>query len=311
MALENLPEYKHKIQQSIAEGSCRGVCVSDCDLTWCFTIRVPTFTAFYFVAEDEVSFCYAARLAWQMEIPWKIVGAGSNLIPPDYGFDGVILSARRLREVSVQNETVTVGCGCYLQDLLLCLARAGLSGMESLYGIPGTVGGAIRMNAGAHGCAVSDCLLSARVFDAGTGKCTYMTVAELRPSYRSTILQSHAGYVVLSADFRLRGGLLSADLHRRIADVTKKRLRSQPIGEPSAGSVFRRPTPDMEVWRLVDACRLRGAAYGGAQISEKHAGFFINRGNATARDMRWLLFLVQKRVWDVCHVALMPEVEFF
>lgn len=311
MAILNLPEYKLKIQQLVAEGTCRGVCASDCDLTWCFTVRVSTFAAFYFVAEDEVSFCHAARLAGQMGVPWKIVGAGSNLIPPDYGFDGVILSARRLRAVSVQNETVTVGCGCCLQDLLLFLAREGLGGMESLYGIPGTVGGAIRMNAGAHGCAVSDCLLGVRVFDTGTGKCTYMTAAELRPSYRSTILQSHAGYVVLSADFRLREGSSSADLHRRIADVTRKRLRSQPIGEPSAGSVFRRPMPDMEVWRLVDACHLRGAVYGGAQISEKHAGFFINRGDATAKDMRWLLFLVQKRVWDVCHVALMPEVEFF
>ncbi|MBO5050663.1 MAG: UDP-N-acetylmuramate dehydrogenase [Clostridia bacterium] len=257
---------------------------------------------------SKEALCRCLLIARHKQIPYALFGGGSNIIPGDGFFPGVIFSTAALRGVQISGTKIKADCGCRLGDLVLAAARAGLGGLECLYGIPGTVGGGVKMNAGAHGSDIASCLEAATMFSTVTGEKRVFSKNELAFSYRMSLLQKTKEWILLDATFACTP-TETQRIRARIAEVTKKRREAQPLSLPSAGSVFRRPK-EGEVWRMIDMCDLRGYTIGGAQISKQHAGFIVNVGGATARDVHRLVCLVQERVLGTLGISLVPEIEF-
>lgn len=242
-------------------------------------------------------------------VPWYILGNGSNVLAPDEGLRAIVFCTKRIKKIHISGEYVAADCGAMLNAVILTALRAGLGGMGSLYGIPGTVGGAVRMNAGAHGVCMADRLTDVRVFDVRRDRVWDMPVSEAALAYRESRFSREADLVILGARFHLPF-VDVAEERARIAHVTRLRRESQPLEYPSAGSVFRRPGTT-EAWRLIDGCGMRGYAVGGAEVSERHAGFIVNRGDATARDIRALMDMIRQKVKEKDGVTLVPEVEIW
>ena len=273
------------------------------------TFRVGGTVAAAVFPEDADTLAFAVRRAAAAGIPLRVIGAGSNILPRDEAWEGVVLVTTKLKKLEKSQEYILADCGTPLNTLVLFCTKCGLAGTECLYGIPGTVGGAVYMNAGAHGTAMADVLTAAEVLDTESGRTHRLSGDEFRFSYRHSLFQEERRLLLLRAAFLLPAGDGRA-LSETVRRVTRTRLESQPIAYPSAGSVFRRP-PEGEVWRMVDRCGLRGFSVGGAQVSEKHAGFIINRGGATAQDVRTVAETVRARVRTVCGVSLSYEIEIW
>ncbi len=274
-----------------------------------FSFRIEGVVRLLVIPADIPSFVHALHLAAQEEIPYTVLGGGSNLVPPDQGYNGVLIFTKCLNRISVLGGKFKAECGTGLNRLILLARDRARGGIAPLYGIPATVGGAVYMNAGAHHTSVSDHFLGALLFDPLRNEKHFFTKEDMGFSYRSSILQCEKRLVLLYAVFCLREESHES-ISASIASVLEKRRKTQPLSLPSAGSAFRRPSEGVEVWRLIDACGLRGFSVGGAQISEKHAGFIVNRGGATARDVRSLISLIQERVHAKTGVFLTPEIEF-
>lgn len=264
----------------------------------------------------------ALRL-WRSEgegIPLLTVGRGSNLLAPDSGFPGLILCTRAVREVTLTPEPdgsvrLSAGCGALLSHLAsLCAdASPALSGLEFACGIPGTLGGAVVMNAGAYGGAIGDILSCSRYFDTEDGTLHTLPAAEHHFAYRHSVYQEHPSWVLLDAELRLSPGEADA-IRAAMEQHLAARRQSQPLEYPNAGSIFRRPVqPGVYVGKLIQDCGLKGYSIGGAQVSEKHAGFIINRGGATAADVRQLIRHIRACVREQygiqleCELCILPE----
>ena len=234
-----------------------------------------------------------------------ILGGGSNLLVSDGGFLGVAVAMRpNCSKISVHGEKVTAEAGATLSAVAAAACCAGLSGLEFSAGIPGTVGGGIYMNAGAYGGELADCLVGAMLLDSEL--CPYeATAAGLEMSYRHSNLMKNGG-TVLSATFFLTPAT-PADVSAKMEDFAKRRTEKQPLTLPSAGSAFKRPLGDYAA-RLIDEAGLRGFAVGGAAVSEKHAGFIVNTGNATSADVKSLMEQVSDIVYGKFGVRLEPEI---
>lgn len=271
------------------------------------TFRIGGRAAVTLAPETVGGLCFYILRARDMGIPWYIFGNGSNLLPPDSGFSGIVFLTNKLNKLSINEIYCEAECGVYLNDLVLACAAEGLSGLERLYGIPARVGGAAFMNAGAHGCEIGDRLVQVTALDTATGEAVTLPRSALSLGYRHSLFCERRELVILSAVF----DGIRADAQRiraTIKEVLARRRASQPLALPSAGSAFRRPATG-EAWRYIDACGLRGARIGGAEVSEKHAGFIVNRGGATAADVRALITLIQERVLTAHGVTLVPEIE--
>ncbi len=237
-----------------------------------------------------------------------VIGNGSNLLVGDNGIDGVVLRIGGGTEPPILEEDGVIACEAALPLKELCrFAREqGLAGLEPLYGIPGTVGGAVYMNAGAYGGEIAQVLLDATVV-ARDGMVRVVSAAELALSYRhSALMQSDE--VVVAARFRLTADD-SAVIGERMNEYLRRRREKQPLEFPSAGSFFKRPTGYF-AGGLIEQCGLKGYRIGDAQVSEKHAGFFINRGNASCAEMKQLMVYIQQMVEQQHGVRLEPEVCF-
>ena len=248
----------------------------------------------------------AKALAWagELGVPALLMGNGSNLIVRDGGVRGLVISlGERFSRIRVQGEELTAQAGASLKRVAAAAQEAGLSGLEFAAGIPGTLGGGVAMNAGAYGGQVSDVLVDAQVLL--DGEAATLTRAEMEMGYRSTVPLKR-GLPVLSARFRL-----TRDDPEAIAERARRfnalRREKQPLSFPSAGSVFKRPAGQF-AGALIEAAGLKGLAVGGAQVSEKHAGFIINLGDATATDVLKLIAEVQRRVQAHAGVWLETEV---
>ena len=248
----------------------------------------------------------ARALAWagELGVPALLMGNGSNLIVRDGGVRGLVISlGERFSRIRVQGEELTAQAGASLKRVAAAAQEAGLSGLEFAAGIPGTLGGGVAMNAGAYGGQVSDVLVDAQVLL--DGEAVTLTRAEMEMGYRSTVPLKR-GLPVLSARFRL-----TRDDPEAIAERARRfnalRREKQPLSFPSAGSVFKRPAGQF-AGALIEAAGLKGLAVGGAQVSEKHAGFIINLGGATATDVLKLIAEVQRRVQAHAGVWLETEV---
>lgn len=237
-----------------------------------------------------------------------IMGNGTNFIVADDGFDGVIIRIGNAfdRIEQVTDDILRVGAGAKLSSAARAALQYDLSGLEFAAGIPGSMGGAVYMNAGAYGGEVKDVLLSAQILDTETLKITEVDAAELDLGYRCSALQSNDN-IVLSVLLKLdkeESSVISA----RMSDFMRRRNEKQPLAFPSAGSFFKRPLNNY-AGALIEEAGLKGMSIGGAQISPLHAGFMVNRDGASASDIENLCALVQNVVYDKFEVLLEPEVE--
>lgn len=234
-----------------------------------------------------------------------VVGNGSNLLVCDEGFDGAILHvAEGLGGIRVSGEKITAQAGALLGRVSSAALEHSLTGLEFAFGIPGSVGGAAVMNAGAYGGEMSRVVSSVKGLTRD-GKEIKLTRGELNFGYRNSILKREK-IVVTEVEFALKGGIRE-EISAAMADFTERRRAKQPLEYPSAGSTFKRPEGYFAGKLIMDA-GLRGMTIGGAQVSEKHCGFIINRGGATAADIRQLMEVVQEKVKEQSGVELEPEV---
>ena len=239
------------------------------------------------------------------DTPWYVIGNGSNLLVSDKGFPGVIISTAKFDRLEVDGTEITVGAGVMLSKLANTAYRAGLTGLEFAAGIPGTVGGACVMNAGAYGSEMKNVLKSVTVLTA-EGSVETLPAEELELGYRTSVIPKR-GYLVLEAVVSLAEGNME-EIKAVMDDLAFRRKDKQPLEFPSAGSTFKRPEGYF-AGKLIEDCGLKGFSVGGAQVSEKHAGFVINKGGATASDIYNLCKEVEKKVQAEFGVALEMEVK--
>ena len=234
-----------------------------------------------------------------------VLGNGSNVLAPDEGLDRVVICTKNLNGVTVEGNRLTIGAGCTMAKAALAALEAGLTGMEFAHGIPGTIGGGAVMNAGAYGGELKNIVTEAACLTL-TGEPVTKRGEELAFGYRHSCFED-GDYVIVSVTVELTPGD-PEKIRARMEELAAKRRASQPLEYPSAGSTFKRPTGHF-AGRLIEDCGLKGRAVGGAQVSEKHAGFVINRGGATCADVIALTDVIKAEVKEKYGVDLELEVK--
>ena len=244
-----------------------------------------------------------------MDIKPAILGAGTNVLAPDEGMDGLVVCLKDCMGGMEQLDetTIRVAAGVTMTRAAMFAANLGLGGMEFAHGIPGTIGGGVYMNAGAYGGEIKDICTFVDVMDAN-GNITRRTAEEMKFSYRHSDLEDEGG-IVLAAEFKLVP-TSPEDVKAKMKELQAKRSASQPLDLPSAGSAFKRPVGGFAA-ALIDQAGLKGYTVGGAGISTKHAGFAVNVGGATAADVRNLLSQVSDIVFEKSGIRLEPEVRIW
>ena len=238
--------------------------------------------------------------------PYYVLGNGSNLLVSDEGYRGLVLQLyRNFNDIQVNGETITVQAGSMLAAVARTAYQTGLTGLEFASGIPGTIGGAVVMNAGAYGGEMKNVLKEVTVLTK-EGEVLVIPAKALELGYRTSVIPKN-GWIVLGAVLQLEKGDQEQIL-ARMEELKEQRITKQPLDLPSAGSTFKRPEGYFAGKLIMDA-GLRGFTVGGAQVSEKHCGFVVNRGNATAADVWELICEVKRRVKEMTGVELEPEVK--
>jgi UDP-N-acetylmuramate dehydrogenase len=271
-------------------------------LTW---FRVGGPAQVLFTPSDENDLAYFLKNLPQ-ELPVYVVGVGSNLIVRDGGMPGVVvrLSPRGFGETAVQGDIVVAGAAALDRRVAETAAGANLAGLEFYFGIPGTIGGALRMNAGANGAETKDVLLEATGIDR-TGTVHTFSNADMKFVYRNSGVDPS----IVFTSARFRGVVAAPDAIRaRMEEVQRHRETAQPIREKTGGSTFKNP-PGNSAWKLIDAAGCRGLRVGGAQVSEMHCNFLINTGNATGHDIETLGETVRNRVKETSGIELHWEIK--
>jgi len=263
----------------------------------------------YYVSPQNLGALQASiEYAKENDLAITILGAGSNLLVSDRGIRGLVIATRHLRYKHFEPATgqLTVSAGEAIPTLAWDAAALGWEGLEWAVGIPGTVGGAVVMNAGAHNSCIADMLVSAQVLSPD-GTLTTLTPEELGYTYRSSLLQG-GKRIVTQATFQLQPGADPIQVIDRTKEHKKHRLSTQPYSYPSCGSVFRNPQPYTAGW-LIEQTGLKGYQLGGAQVAQLHANFIVNRGGAKASDIFSLIRHIQNEVQEHWSIWLEPEVK--
>lgn len=250
---------------------------------------------------------YLLSLLKKEKMKYKVIGFGSNLIFNDELYNGILIRLDNLDGLTIRDRVVTVGAGYSLMKLSLKTARLGLSGLEFASGIPGSIGGAIFMNAGAYNSDMGYVVRSIRVLTPELEVKT-MYNYDLDFHYRSSFLQKNPGYICLEAKIILKHGNID-EITELISNRRKRRLETQPLEYPSAGSVFRNPE-GMSAWSLIEEVGYKGKHIGDAYVSEKHANFIINKGHATGEDVKQLITDIREKVKKEKGITLKIEQEF-
>ena len=237
-----------------------------------------------------------------------VVGRGSNLVFPDEGLLRPVIFTEGLRELVVEKNSITAGAGLPVVSLCKAACDASLAGLEFAYGIPGSVGGGIYMNAGAYGGELGSFVTSVRYYDKSEKTVKTMFGKDCAFGYRESFFKEHKGSVILSATFALTEGN-SEEILAKMQDYLGRRKTTQPLEYPSAGSVFKRPE-GAYAGKLIEDCGLKGLSVGGACVSEKHAGFIVNKGSARAEDVKALVHKIQTTVFEKTGFFLECEIEF-
>ncbi|CAB1253475.1 UDP-N-acetylmuramate dehydrogenase [Clostridium sp. HV4-5-A1G] len=247
---------------------------------------------------DVIKFCK------KNNVPFYIMGNGSNLLVKDGGIRGIIIKLIKLNHIIVEGNKIISESGASLKEISAAALNSSLTGIEFACGIPGSVGGAVTMNAGAYNGEISNIIESAKVVD-NFGEVRVLDRDELKLGYRMSSILMY-GYTVLEVTFNLKNGEYEK-IKNRIDDLNRRRSQKQPLEYASAGSTFKRPEGHFAA-KLIEDSGLKGENVGDAQVSEKHSGFIINRGNATASDILNLIKIVQHRVKEKFNVDLYTEV---
>lgn len=272
------------------------------------TFRAGGPAAYYISPAGEKELKDIIRLCRSEEVPYCILGNGSNLLVGDGGFDGVVISMTAGFSgchADCESGAVTAGAGVSLARIGKAALEAGLTGFEFAAGIPGTAGGAIVMNAGAYGSEMKDIVETVRVMTP-EGETLELTLSQLELGYRTSCIPAN-GYIVLEVRYRLKPGDREA-IKACMDDLASRRKSRQPLEFPSAGSTFKRPAGNF-AGRLIEEAGLSGYRVGGAEVSEKHCGFVINRDHAAASDIMTLCEEVKRRVREHSGVELEMEVK--
>lgn len=239
-------------------------------------------------------------------VKYKMIGNGSNLIFSEY-YHGVLIKLEKMNHLEIKGTTITVGAGYPIMKLALKASRMGLSGLEFASGIPGTVGGAVFMNAGAYKSDMGYVVTSVTVLTPEL-KIKKLSNMEMDFHYRTSFLQKHPDFICLEVEMKLIHGD-KEEIMELITERKKRRLETQPLEYPSAGSVFRNPTGDF-AGRLIELVGYKGKKIGGAEVSLKHANFIINKTETTGDDIKQLILEIQKKVKQETGVELKVEQEF-
>lgn len=271
------------------------------------TFKIGGPADYFLVPEKSEDVGAIVRLCKKEGIPYFILGNGSNLLVGDGGYRGVVIQIyKNMSAVKTEGTTITAQAGALLSAVAAAAKNASLTGFEFAGGIPGTIGGAAVMNAGAYGGEMKDVLCEVTVMDK-EGEIFSLLAEKLELGYRTSVIKK-AGYIVLEAKIQLKEGDQEA-IRETMKDLTIRRTTKQPLEYPSAGSTFKRPEGYFAGKLIMDS-GLAGYQVGGAQVSEKHCGFVINAGGATAKDVRTLMDNVRDIVYKKYGVTLEPEVKF-
>ena len=271
------------------------------------TFKIGGPADYFLMPDKDTDVGRIVKICKESAIPYFILGNGSNLLVGDGGYRGAVIQIyKNMSAVTVEGTEITVQAGALLSSVAAAAKNAALTGFEFAVGIPGTMGGAVVMNAGAYGGEMKDVLTEVTVMDE-EGEIVTLPADKLELGYRTSIIKT-AGYIVLEAKLQLKEGNPEV-IRETMKDLTIRRTTKQPLEYPSAGSTFKRPEGYFAGKLIMDS-GLAGYQVGGAQVSEKHCGFVINAGGATARDVRTLMDNVRDIVYKKYGVTLEPEVKF-
>jgi len=284
------------------------ICAEDYILAKHSTMRVGGRAAFTVFPTSIEQLIAAVRLCRELGVSHAVLGHLSNVVVADEGYNGVIIKTDNLDKVKADGNLIYAECGASLNSLSKTALNASLEGADFLFGIPGSVGGACYMNTGAYGGEMKDIVVSVTVYDAKRDKVVTLLNSECGFGYRTSIFHGNDDITVLYCTVRLECGDSGEISEKMNAHITARKEK-QPLEYPSCGSFFKRVEGYFTA-KLIDDCGLKGASVGGAQISEKHAGFLINRDNATARDIKALEVIVKKTVKEKFGVDIEREVEY-
>ena len=254
---------------------------------------------------DAEAFAYALDAVVQAGVPYTVIGNGSNTLVRDGGFRGVVFVTTDMRRVTIDGTRLTGGCGVLLGSIGTNASRAGLAGAEFANGIPGTLGGAVYMNAGAYVGQLADIVCETVCYDLDARQVLHLDNAAQHFGYRHSVFMEK-NYIILSATLQLTKDEPDA-IRARMNDYLARRREKQPLEYPSAGSVFKRPEGHF-AGKLIEDAGLKGLRVGGAEVSPKHAGFIVNVGGATARDVLELIERIREKVYAMSGVTLECEI---
>lgn len=284
-----------------------GEIIQNKELKYFTTYKVGGMPICIVTPDNESKLIILLNYLKENNIKFMILGNGSNVIFNSTNYDGVIIKLDNFNNLRISNNVITVGAGYMLNKLALRVSRLGFTGMEFATGIPGTIGGAVYMNAGAYKTDMGYIVNKVKVLTPDY-KIKYLTNKEMDFHYRSSFLQSNKGYICLEATIVLKKGN-PQDIMDLINERKKRRVETQPLEYPSAGSVFRNPENDF-AGRLIEEIGYKGKSIGDAKISEKHANFIINNGNATGEDIKKLILTTKEEIKKKYNIDLKVEQEF-
>lgn len=257
-------------------------------------------------SSDEL--CKTLSLLREEEMPVLVIGNGSNVVFSDAGYRGAVVFTGKCRNIKIENNLVFADAGVLLSTLSSAVRDESLSGLEFAFGIPGTLGGAVYMNAGAYGGSMSDVCVGSQYYDLKTGVIGESIGDAQCFDYRKSVYQEHPERIILSATLQLKKGNRKT-ISEEMRTYWDKRRTTQPLELPNAGSTFKRPEGHF-AGKLIEDCGLKGLTVGGAQVSQKHAGFIVNIGGATCEDVKRLIEKIQTTVLQQTGVKLECEIRF-
>lgn len=257
--------------------------------------------------KSESALCAVVDYCNSMDIKYTVIGNGSNVLFSDDGYRGVVIFTTYLKKIRKIRNTLHAECGVSFTALAKYAQTHGLTGLEFAYGIPGTVGGAVFMNAGAYDGEVKNVLQKSSYFDLVEAKRFELYNPGHKFGYRTSIYQTNSN-VILSADFELRPGNVD-EIKAKMDGFMAARKEKQPLEYPSAGSTFKRAEGHFTA-KMIDEAGLKGFSVGGACVSEKHAGFVINKGNATSKDIKELIQIIKAKIAETHRVNIEEEVRY-
>lgn len=268
------------------------------------TFKIGGVADIFIKIETKEELKNSLEIAKKNNIPITVIGNGSNVLVMDKGIRGIVIKLD-LKDIRIDNNLIYVEAGVLLPKLARVACDNNLTGLEEISGIPGTFGGAIYMNSGAHGIEISDKIISITYIDENLEIKT-INKEDADFSYRKSIFQNE-NWIILNGTLRLENGN-QEEIKEKMQDFLETRKQNQPLNMPSAGSVFKRGENYISA-KLIDECGLKGKSIGGAQVSEKHAGFIVNNGNATAKDVLELIDFIKQQVDNKFGVELKTEIK--